>query len=223
MKKFLVLLCLFSTPALADGVAVIELFTSQGCSSCPSADRLVSELGQDPRVFTLSFHVDYWNRLGWVDPFSRPEYTERQKAYSRHFKQRNIYTPQAVVNGRWELVGSNRAGLESYLKQAFQSPATALKLGSRVEKGKLFVTVEAPTLKKAKQLNLALVTPHAQTAVERGENSGRRLEHTNVVRAFKQVTLAKPAQQFSLELPNLKGLQLVAYFQDGSGAASLDI
>ena len=86
-------------------IAVLELFTSEGCSSCPSADRLLPQLAKlDSNIIPLSFHVDYWNRLGWTDPFSSSEYSERQRSYASHLKLESVYTPQLVVNGEYELV-----------------------------------------------------------------------------------------------------------------------
>ena len=102
----------------AAGVAVIELFTSQGCSSCPPADRLLSRLASDPRyagkVIPLSFHVDYWNYIGWTDPFSSADFSQRQRAYAqRAFRSHRVYTPQVVVNGRDECVGSGENASKS--------------------------------------------------------------------------------------------------------------
>src|SRR6185295_6297026 len=100
-----------SAPAPAAGSSsapiVVELFTSQGCSSCPPADRLLSTLRSDPRVVPLAFHVDYWNYIGWTDPFSSARWSQRQQAYARAFASNRIYTPQLVVNGTSECVGSN--------------------------------------------------------------------------------------------------------------------
>ena len=88
-------------------VAVLELFTSEGCSSCPSADKLLPQLAKlDSNIIPLSFHVDYWNRLGWEDPFSSSEYSERQRSYAKQLNLESVYTPQLVVNGEYELVGS---------------------------------------------------------------------------------------------------------------------
>jgi len=112
-------------------VAVIELFTSQGCSSCPPADKLLTETvnrakaGQQS-VYALSFHVDYWNRLGWSDPYSDARYSARQRQYARQLNTATIYTPQAVINGRQEFVGSNRTRLNTLLADALKHPASGL-------------------------------------------------------------------------------------------------
>ena len=102
-------------------VAVLELFTSEGCSSCPSADRLLPLLAKlDSNIIPLSFHVDYWNRLGWTDPFSSSKYSERQRSYASQLNLESVYTPQLVVNGEYELVGSNRSNAEAAIKKALK-------------------------------------------------------------------------------------------------------
>src|SRR5438309_7939527 len=97
---------------------VVELFTSEGCSSCPPADALLAELAKRPDVLALSFHVDYWDRLGWKDPFSSRAATDRQNRYAKLLKLATVYTPQIVVDGRWEAVGSDRADVERALDRA---------------------------------------------------------------------------------------------------------
>ena len=116
-----ILVCtLFALPAFAGGgrKVVVELFTSQGCSSCPPADAYLAELAKRDDVIALSFHVDYWNYIGWKDPFSSPEAAARQRAYGRALQKRYVYTPQIVVDGRAEAVGSNRAVVSSLIKMA---------------------------------------------------------------------------------------------------------
>ena len=105
----------------AERPIVVELFTSEGCSSCPPADALLGELATRPNVLALSFHVDYWDRLGWKDPFSSPEATARQQHYARLLGLDTVYTPQIVVDGSWEAVGSDQAAVERALDQARRS------------------------------------------------------------------------------------------------------
>src|SRR6516165_4365997 len=100
-------------PAHADPRAVVELFTSQGCSSCPPADKIIGELAKDPSVIALSLPIDYWDYLGWKDTLADARFTARQKAYSRVRGDREVYTPQAVINGEAHVIGSDRAGIES--------------------------------------------------------------------------------------------------------------
>ncbi len=176
-------------------IAVVELFTSEGCSSCPSADRLLTETlteaaKSNRNVIGLSFHVDYWDRLGWKDPFSRHAFTQRQYAYGERFGLSGVYTPQEVLNGQQEFVGSNRAKQSSLLQAALSQPATA-----GVE-----LTVSAPSARTRTVnfqldgelanavLNVALVSKTAVTTVLGGENAGHKLAHNNVVRDFRTVT-----------------------------------
>lgn len=178
-------------------VAVVELFTSEGCSSCPSADRLLTETlaeasKNDRNVIGLSFHVDYWDRLGWKDPFSNHAFTQRQYQYGARFGLSGVYTPQEVLNGQQEFVGSNRAKQSSLLEAALHQPATAGVA--------LSVTASSPNARTVNYqldgdltnavLNVALVTKTAVTNVGRGENAGRKLTHNNVVRAFQTVPAA---------------------------------
>ncbi len=176
--------------AASKPVAVIELFTSQGCSSCPPADRLLTETvtksaASHESVYALSFHVDYWNRLGWRDPFSDARFTARQRQYARQFGLSSVYTPQAVLNGSQEFVGSNRARLTSLLAEALRQPASATVGLSVRQQGR---SIEADTKLTGNLtgtvLNVALVSNSATIDVNRGENAGRTLTHNNVVRAF---------------------------------------
>src|SRR5438477_7336551 len=126
----------------ADPRAVVELFTSQGCSSCPPADKLVGELGSDPSLVALSLPIDYWDYLGWKDTLADPRHTARQKAYSKLRGDREVYTPQAVVNGSLHALGSDRSAIERAIAQSRQNPATlAVPVMLTVADGRLTITV----------------------------------------------------------------------------------
>ena len=108
-------------------IVVLELFTSQGCSSCPSADKLLDEVNkqyQDQNVFALSYHVAYWNYIGWKDPYSHTKHADKQRVYARKFRSRSIYTPQLVVNGKEHFVGSNRSTMYQKVKQYSEKPVS---------------------------------------------------------------------------------------------------
>lgn len=168
---------------------VVELFTSEGCSSCPSADAALRELETSQslagvEVIALGQHVDYWNRLGWKDPFSSAAFTERQREYAKGFGA-GSYTPQAVVNGRYEFVGSQRQKLAETVRKAAQAPRAAIAL-ARTAAGTLTVRVTAlPAGTQPADVLLALTETGLSSQVGRGENSGRLLRHAAVVRALR--------------------------------------
>src|SRR5258706_1206562 len=183
--------------------AVLELFTSEGCSSCPPADNLLPQLAKlDSNVIPLSFHVDYWNRLGWTDPFSSGEFSERQRKYGDQFHLEGVYTPQLVINGEYELVGSNRSSATSTIKKVLTEKA-AVKINiDEVKKNgnKLLVTCSAEGDLKTLDLLAALVQKQAVMNVKAGENNGAKLSHTNVVRSFAKQTAALQTS-FTFEIP----------------------
>lgn len=165
----------------ASGLRVIELFTSEGCSSCPPADRLLTELSQRSDVLALSFHVDYWDRLGWRDPFSSKAVTQRQYAYAASFQSDRVYTPQAVIGGNTEAVGSRASDVIARLSSIVPAN-TDLKIAVKTTRGTRRVSLE--TAADVAKVTIALVQPMATSEVGRGENGGRTLSHTNVVRDF---------------------------------------
>lgn len=171
------------------GFAVIELFTSEGCSSCPPADALLPKLKQQygDNLYILSFHVDYWNRLGWKDPFSSAEYSARQSRYATAFRSENVYTPQAVVNGKAHTTGSNRSGLEKMIETELSgTTAHAIELSAVMDGRSVAVTYKT-AVQSGEVLNIALVQKSASVSVRAGENGGRKLEHASVVRDFTTV------------------------------------
>lgn len=165
---------------------IVQLFTSQGCSSCPPADALVGKIKEeykDQNVFVMSYHVDYWDRLGWKDPFSKREFTEIQYRYADQFRERQVYTPQIVVNGKEHFVGSDgsrlRRKIKNYLKKGAQNNIT-LSTQKDVE-GNLRVSYDISGELKGKKLKLALVLNKHTTQIKRGENRNRTLTNSNIV------------------------------------------
>ena len=170
-------------------VAVIELFTSEGCSSCPPADRLLTKYAQDSlydgvRIFPIAFHVDYWDRLGWRDSFSSSAFSDRQQEYARALDLPGIYTPQMVVNGTRQFVGNDETALRDAIhyvgKQKSEVQFTQLQVYSDAAGVKLDYRLNGEL--KDREVHIAIVSPYVQTDVKRGENKGRKLSHTNVVR-----------------------------------------
>lgn len=198
---------------------VIELFTSQGCSSCPAADKLLSNLmSSDDHILALSFHVSYWNYLGWKDPYSKEEFTNRQRKYSRTMDLGRVYTPQMIVNGDDEFVGSNknraeRSVQEALKKQSQHKVGISVKLDGNTVEGQY--KLEGKT--SGYVVNLALVERDVSNIVPRGENRGRTLHHDNVVRSFEVIS-AKSNGDFSFSLPSdidLEKSSVIAYVQHG--------
>jgi hypothetical protein len=164
---------------------VVELFTSEGCSSCPPADKLLAELANRPDVVALSFHVDYWDRLGWKDPYSSHEATERQNRYAMLLDLTSVYTPQIIVDGKWQAVGSDRADVEHALDLARRS-RKEIPVTLALDHGRAQVQLSAADTASAKLLLIGFDRRHV-SAVKRGENGGRTLTHVDVVRGIEEV------------------------------------
>ena len=160
---------------------VVELFTSQGCSSCPPADDVLRELALEDGVIVLGWHVDYWDYLGWKDKFSRLENTERQMGYRDRWSLRSLYTPQAVIHGEAQVVGSNERKIRMYVDQ-FQVEKAMLEIASSTSNDTADITVSAlATRLPAADIFLIRITAEATTSIQRGENAGRTISYVNVV------------------------------------------
>lgn len=218
-------------------IAVVELFTSQGCSSCPAADKVLSKIVNEANtlndpVYALSFHVSYWNYLGWKDPYSSEKYTERQRAYGSAFKLSSIYTPQMIVNGKHEFVGSSEEKANKTVKSALNNQAKNNITFAMVDKDSKRVNVDFKVDGdvNAKWLNVAIVERDVENNVPRGENRGKKLHHDNVVRNFKTIE-AKSSGSVEIEIPsdiNPEKSSVIVYVQDKtnweiSGAAAVSI
>jgi len=177
---------------LRNNLTVLELFTSQGCSSCPPADRLLGKYADNESVIALSFHVDYWNRLGWQDPFSSAAYSQRQNDYVRIFKLNGAYTPQLVVNGEKEMVGSDANKISSTIKsEEQQAPTAHININSvTIDNAKATISYTIQGGENNSNLNIALVQTKTTTSVKAGENGGLTLTNYNVVRSFKTIPSA---------------------------------
>lgn len=166
------------------GFAVLELFTSEGCSSCPPADALLARIQKaagDQPVYILAYHVDYWNRLGWRDIFSKAVYSKRQNQYSRQLGAQ-VYTPQLIINGKSEYIGSDEAAVSEAIKDALNgSSQLSLNIQGRFEPGKVQLHYQVTGNAGKSQLLVALVEKHATSQVKRGENEGRTLSHVQIV------------------------------------------
>src|SRR5271155_3950570 len=197
--------CLFATALIsapADNGAtrvpvLVELFTSEGCSDCPPADRLLELLDQKQPVagadlVVLSEHVDYWDRLGWKDPFSSSQYTARQQDYSNRYNLDGVYTPQLVVDGRYGLVGSNGREASSAIQKAIRERKIPIEISNVARDGNqitahIAIHADQSSSSGRAVLYVAVADNRAESHVVRGENSGRVLAHVAVTRVLKQV------------------------------------
>lgn len=171
------------------GFAVVELFTSEGCSSCPPADKLLAKIQEENAgkpVYILAFHVDYWNHQGWRDVFSDREFTKRQYQYASWLNLETVYTPQVVVNGRHELIGSQEETLKRALNIELNAVVPAqLNAEAQIGAGKLKLAYQATNAGRGTVFQVALVQKVAHTMVKRGENAGRLLPHVQIVRRIQ--------------------------------------
>lgn len=179
------LACAGGSPARAGGVSVVaELFTSQGCSSCPPADALLGELAMRGDVLALSLHVDYWDYIGWKDPYASASMSERQRAYAKALGARMVYTPQMVVQGSAELVGSRRAAVLGAIEEA-QARSLPVRVTLVGDEAVEIAAGEAPP--GGAVVWLVAYDHHLTTEIERGENAGKRISYYNVVRSFQRL------------------------------------
>jgi hypothetical protein len=170
-------------PAQAQTRAVLELFTSQGCSSCPAADKLLAELAADPTLVPLSLPIDYWDYLGWKDTLSDPLHTMRQKLYSKARGDRQVYTPQMVVNGSVHALGSDRAAIERAIAQTRQNAALSVPMSISAADGRLQVAASGSDGQRGEVWVAGLATA-ITVAIGRGENRGKTITYHNVARRW---------------------------------------
>jgi len=171
-------------PVLAEPVVVVELFTSQGCASCPPADEFLEALVKDPRVIPLSLHVDYWDYIGWEDSFADPKFTERQKAYARANGSRMIYTPQMIVGGEERVEGYAPDELAVYLGDHLAQPAQVV-LSVQRKGDVLVIRADAdPPLTTPVRVQLVRYRPEETVEIQRGENAGKVITYRNIVTSW---------------------------------------
>lgn len=224
--------------------ALLELFTSEGCSSCPPADALLNEVAADARqrgrpVICLAWHVDYWDQLGWQDAYAQPAFSARQRDYARALGAPSVYTPQMVVNGRKHFVGSSRRQARAELAQALERPAElgfelSLAQGEGAESAQtdgvegwrelaLELRLDAEPPRGARVV--ACVTERGlESEVARGENAGRHLRHDEVVRAWAELPLSARSGRLKLRVPDAlprAGANLIVFVQAGRGGPVL--
>jgi hypothetical protein len=189
-------------------VVVLELFTSQGCSSCPSADVLLNKVQKEyleANVFTLSYHVDYWDYIGWKDPFSQQKFTEKQRLYARKFRDNRIYTPAVIVNGKEHFVGSNRSKMYAKIKEYQKKKSNhdislgAIKQSTNSVQFEYTINGELSNTKA----RIVLAIQERTTEVKRGENARRTLKNNNIVVAENYLTEVNKTGNYTIEIPKI--------------------
>jgi hypothetical protein len=209
------------------GPVLVELFTSEGCSSCPPADLLLERLDRlqpisGAQIIVLSEHVDYWNHLGWSDPYSSPVFSSRQEAYARRFRLESNYTPQMIVDGATEFLGSDWRRAESAIAAASKVDKVPVRL-SKVPGGVRIEVDPPPASRGQAVVYFALAQDSAASDVLRGENKGRRLHHVAIVRRIQQVGSVKNHAAFAKDVPlagsgDPKRMRIIVFVQEpGSG------
>jgi hypothetical protein len=230
LGPILALFAPFTGPAagLQQRIPVLaELFTSEGCSSCPPADSLLMRLDQmqpvsGAQIIVLSEHVDYWNRLGWADPFSSPQFSARQATYARALRS-EVYTPQLVIDGREEFIGSDASAIQAAIGRAASRPKTAVQIVAAQQEGSEgIVTLSAGAGQG--DIWIAVADERDESSVKRGENSGRRLPHVAVVRSLVKIGTLSGTKPFEKMIrvplsPGAKpdGTRIVAFLADPAG------
>jgi hypothetical protein len=213
----------FHRDSKSSGFVVIELYTSEGCSSCPYADDIVAKIQQqyaDKRVYALSFHVDYWDRLGWKDPFSNGVYSFRQEQYDKILKS-TVFTPQVVLNGIVEMPGYRQSDMIHFINEniAKEKPSTISLQANQVDSNKITVHFLVKNFTQHNSLQLILIQHSATNHIKAGENNGRTLHNINIVR--QMLTLSQASGEAQLTLPSgLTGrdVSVIALLQEPSMA-----
>ena len=172
---------------------VVELFTSQGCSSCPAADKFVTSISHDKDILALAWHVDYWDYLGWEDTFAKPDHADRQRRYSRSFGENQIYTPQAVINGRSHVIGSRGSIIQGVVKEyREQQKGMMVPINTTIHEDVLDIEISYEDSKAKANLWMVYFADEAVVKIERGENHGKDLTYSNIVRDIELVGMMEP-------------------------------
>ncbi len=203
-------------------LVVVELFTSQGCSSCPPADALLARLAKREDVLALSMHVDYWDYIGWPDTFARPEHTLRQKAYAHIAGMRSIYTPQMIIAGKDHVIGSKPMDVADYIEMSRDSPAL-LEMEATLEGGVLRFEARSAThmpLPDSMQVMLVAFTERASVMIQRGENAGKTIEYANIVTDMTTLGNWDGLGELVLEMP-VQGTGAMAVFLQETGPGEI--
>ncbi|MEO9682316.1 MAG: DUF1223 domain-containing protein [Tateyamaria sp.] len=204
----------FSSPVAAQSPVVVELFTSQGCSSCPPADKLLHELAKRDDVIALALHVDYWDYIGWKDEFAHPAYSDRQRNYAREGRRRSVYTPQMIINGVTSVVGARPMELSKAIADAGAAPSV-VDMNVAMSDGVL--NVSATTSHRGRPLLVHVVRyqPERESRITRGENAGHTINYAHVTEDWKILREWDGAAALSVDMPIEGDHPLVVMIQEG--------
>lgn len=197
-----------------DRPVLVELFTSQGCSSCPPADAFLHELAKRDDVIALALHVDYWDYIGWKDSFAKPEYTARQRAYAKVSNRRMVYTPQMIINGTDHVVGTRPMDVKDLIKK-HRGDVAQVTLTAQEHQGKLKISASAAAGGKA-TVRLFRYRPEETVAIKRGENAGRSISYSHIVTSVAVVADWDMRQPLDIEVPLNGDLPAVVVIQRNS-------
>lgn len=208
------------SPLAAQSPVVVELFTSQGCSSCPPADAMLHELAKRDDVIALALHVDYWDYIGWKDEFANPAYSDRQRNYAREGRRRSVYTPQMIVNGVTSVVGARPMELSKAIADAREVPS---KVDMSVSRNGGRLEVSATTKHRGSPLIVHLVRyqPERQSKITRGENAGHTISYAHVSEQWQILREWDGVAELSLDMPIEGDIPLVVLIQEGRAGAIL--
>lgn len=207
-----------------NGFAVVELFTSEGCSSCPPADELMAKLQQETKnqnIYFLTYHVDYWDRLGWKDQFSSNEFTVRQQQYQNWLNLYVMYTPQFIINGMTEFAGYNETTLSKKISDALvMKPTSTLELIAKTDdKDSISIHFKTNEIQENSNLFIAVIQKEAISKIARGENKGATLHHVQIVRQLKGFPLNEKEDNLKVAKPadfEAKNWELLGFIQNTS-------
>jgi len=212
---------LTATPGLAqDRPVAVELFTSQGCSSCPPADKILAELTNRDDIIALALHVDYWDYIGWEDPFGDPQHAERQRAYAKAGGRRSIYTPEMIVNGQIDIVGAKPMKLSRAIEQQKATPDT---VALAIARDGDVVSIEAEALQGSPEpfnVHMLRYAPVASTKIKRGENAGHTFDYHNIVNDWAVLAQWDATGPLALSAP-VSGTQPVVVLIQRTGAGPI--
>ena len=223
MKKLVIcaatLWAAFSGPVAAESPVVVELFTSQGCSSCPPADRVFSDIINREDVIAISLHVDYWDYLGWKDELADPSFTQRQRAYARASGKRSVYTPQMIVGGRDHIVGTRPMELADLLQKHREASSPVRVTIKRDGDSVRIAATSAGPISSGAVVQILTYTPEATVDIRRGENAGKRITYHNTVNKIAEVGKwdGRSAYSASVRMPSNAPVVVLVQRQ-GAGA-----